>query len=190
VAAPPAVAVPVLAPCTPRFYTFGRGIAAGALGGIGVAALASAIALTAADGSVYLSKADGYPADITWNFAPHYRAAYTLSALSALGLAAVLYDWRKLRGASLAAAKPASCEAPRSKWTFKRGVAIGALGSLLVTGLISSVALTAMDGGSYVASDPAVIDTPIPYHFRTAYSVGYAASAGLLVGLGLAVFLP
>jgi hypothetical protein len=198
---PPVPPVPLIAPrpadvsaapsrCAPRFYTFGRGVAAGALGGAGVAALATAIGLTAADGSVYTSRADGYPGDVTWNFRPHYQIAYTLSALSALGLGAVLYDWRKLSGKRAEPAPRALCEAPRGKWTFNRGLAIGALGTLLFTGLLSSAALTALDGGSYVSSDPAVIDTPVPYHFRTAYSVGYAASAGLLVGLGLAIFLP
>lgn len=174
--------------CTPRFYTFGRGVAVGALGGLTALGLGTAIGLTAADGSVYLPKSAEYPDDITWNFQAQYRAAYALTALTAAGLGAALINWRRLTGR--AQEKTAMCELHRSKWTFNRGLAIGALGSLLASSLITSFALTALDGRSFVSDDPTRIATPIPYRFQTAYSVGYAASAGLALGLGLAVFLP
>ena len=163
-------------------------MAVGALGGLTALGLGTAIGLTAADGSVYLPKSPEYPDDITWNFQAQYRAAYALTALTAAGLGAALINWRRLTGH--AQEKTAMCEVRRSKWTFNRGLAIGALGSLLASSLITSFALTALDGRSYVSDDPTRIPTPIPYHFQTAYSVGYAASAGLALGLGLAVFLP
>jgi hypothetical protein len=184
----PLATAPRTARCTPRFYSFRRGVAVGALGGLGALGLATAIGLTAADGSVYLPRTAGYPADITWNYQSQYRAAYALTALTAAGLGAALIDWRKLAGK--AGAETAMCEVPRGKWTFKRGVAIGTLGSLLLSGLFASVALTALDGGAYVSDDPTRISTPIPYHFQTAYAVGFAASAGLALGLGLAIGLP
>lgn len=174
--------------CTPRTYTFGRGLAVGALGGLTAVGLATAVGLTATDGSVYVSKADGFPADITWNFQAQYRAAYALTALTAAGLGAALIDWRRVTGRT--PARTAMCETRRSKWTFNRGIAIGSLGSLLASSLLASLVLTGLDGRSYVSDDPTRIPTPIPYHFQTAYSVGYIASAGLAVGLGLAIFLP
>ena len=174
--------------CRPRFYTFRRGVAVGALSALGAAGLVTAVALTAADGSVYLSSADGYPGDVTWNFQGQYRAAYVLTSLTTLGLGSLLVDWGRLLNPNQA--KLALCEVGRSKWNFNRGMAIGALGSLLVTGVLTSVMLTALDGRAYVSDDPSRTQLAVPYRYQTAYSVGYAASAGLALGLGLAVFLP
>ena len=189
-ALPPAVPSPVAATaarCTPRFYTFGRGIAVGALSGLAALGLTTAVGLAATDGSVYLPRTAGYPDDITWNNQSQYRAAYALTAVTAAGLGAALIDWRKLTRKT--PDKTALCEAPRSKWTFGRGVALGTLGSLLLSGLAASVGLTALDGQTYTG-DGASQFKPITYQFHTAYSVGYAASAGLALGLGLAIGLP
>ena len=171
--------------CTPRYDTFGRGLAVGALSGLTAFGLTAAIGLTASDGATYTTITDG---PVTWNTQAQYRAAYALTAVTAVGLGAALINWRKLTGHNRS--HSAVCESPRSKWTFGRGVALGTLGSLLLSGLATSVAFTVLHGGTYSAAGAELLYELVRYDFRSAYVTGYAASAALLVGLGLSIGLP
>jgi hypothetical protein len=73
-------------PPTPSRLRFGRGLASGALGSLGLAGLVSGIALTSVNGSVYGRNLDG--SSISYALKPHSFAAYGLAAglLAGLGL--------------------------------------------------------------------------------------------------------
>lgn len=67
-----------------RRWTFRRGLAAGSLGALAVAGLASSVALTAMNGSAYAYNNDG--SAVSYNLRAHYSAGYALSAVMAAGL--------------------------------------------------------------------------------------------------------
>ena len=163
-----ATAAPPHASCRPRFYSFGRGIAVGALSALALGSLVSGIGLLAADGSVYIPAGEqGFPGDVTHNFKPEYRAAFAAAALSAVGLGAAVTPWQRWVGHTDASANNLPlCPLPRGKWTFQRGAAIGALGSLLAGSLVTSFVLTGLNGQSYVSDDPSVISMEVPYHYQ------------------------
>lgn len=179
--------------CVRRVYTFGRGVAVGALGALTAAGLATAIGLHAGDGSVYLpygSPGDGglLPATVNHDFSASYRLAYGLTAVTALGLAAALVPWHKLvppPGVAGDGGTLPMCPASRSRWTFNRGLLVGALGSLLVGGLVMAAATHALDGGTTL-----VEDVRVPYRFQSVYTAGYVASGALALGLGVTLLWP
>lgn len=187
-----ATAAPPHATCRPRFYSFGRGIAVGALSALALGSLVSGIGLLAADGSVYIPAGEqGFPGDVTHNFKPEYRAAFAAAALSAVGLGAAVTPWQRWVGHTDASASNLPlCPLPRGKWTFQRGAAIGALGGLLASSLVTSFVLTGLNGQSYVSDDPSVISMEVPYHYRSGAATGYGISAGLALGLSLAIIIP
>ena len=67
-----------------RRFSFRRGLLAGSLGALTVAGLASSIALSAMNGSVYAYTNDNQP--VAYNLRAHYTAGYALSAVMAAGL--------------------------------------------------------------------------------------------------------
>lgn len=189
VAVQPAAATSTSGRCARRVYTFGRGVAVGALGALTAAGLATAIGLHAADGSVYLPAGDygdgfNLPADVEHRFGANYRLAYGLTAVTALGLTAALLPWHKILPRE-GGARPVQCPTTRSKWTFNRGLLVGSLGSLLIGGLVTAAATHALDGGTYPLGD-----INVPYRFQSVYTAGYVLSGGLALGLGVSLLWP
>lgn len=192
VAAQPVSATVPTVRCAKRVYTFGRGVAVGALGALTAAGLATAIGLHAADGSVYLPAGDygegfNLPVDVEHRFGSNYRLAYGLTAVTALGLTAALMPWHKILppGHRDGGARLSQCPTSRSKWTFNRGLIVGSLSSLLVGGLVTAAATHALDGGTYQLGDVSV-----PYRFQSVYTAGYVLSGGLALGLGVSLLWP
>ncbi len=170
--------------CMARIYTFKRGLLAGALSALGLAGLGSAIALTATDGDVYLP-ADGaaYPTDMLNNFGRTARSLYGLSAVALLGGAASFVPWERYAHGSL----PPCPESPQGRWTFRRGLAVGALGSLALSGLVVSSAMAGLDGQTWGFNQ---IGTPVPYQMHTATQAGFGTTAVLGVGLAVSLLIP
>lgn len=187
--AQPVSATPTSVRCAKRVYTFGRGVAVGALGALTAAGLATAIGLHAADGSVYLPAGDygdgsNLPADVEHRFGSNYRLAYGLTAVTALGLTAALLPWHKILPRE-GGARQVQCPSTRSKWTFNRGLIVGSLSSLLLGGLVTAAATQALDGGTYQLGD-----VNVPYRFQSVYTAGYVLSGGLALGLGVSLLWP
>jgi len=187
-ASPPQTLAPMATPCAPAYRSFERGLAIGSLAAITAAGLVTGIALAGQSGQVYRT-ADGMTSDITYDFAPHSRLTLGLTALPALGLLAAVLPWHSILGKTAAGGCSSSAAAPqaRGRRTFGRGLAIGALGSLSLAGLISAFTLTGLHGSVYGVNPDG---TAITYNLKPHYQVAYGTSAGLLVGLGLAIFLP
>lgn len=80
----PGRSVPRCTESPSRRFSFRRGLAAGSLGALTVAGLASSIALSAMNGSVYAYTNDNQP--VAYNLRAHYTAGYALSAVMAAGL--------------------------------------------------------------------------------------------------------
>lgn len=175
---------PVKLRCVPRIYTFKRGLFAGALSAIGITGLASAIALSAKDGDVYLP-ADGdlYPTDMLNNFGRTSRSLYGVAALGIVGGAAAFAPWERWTTHGL----PACPETPQGRWTFRRGLAVGAFGGMTVAGLIVSSAMAGLDGQTWGFNQ---IGTPVPYQMHTATQAGFGATAGMAIGLALSLLIP
>jgi hypothetical protein len=170
--------------CMPRIYTFKRGVLAGALSALGLAGLGSAIALTATDGDVYIP-ADGaaYPTDMLNNFGRTARTLYGLSALALVGGAASFAPWERWTQGSL----PPCPEKPEGRWTFRRGLAVGAFGSLALSGLVVSSAMAGLDGQTWGFNQ---VGTPVPYQMHTATQAGFGTTAFLGVGLAVSLLIP
>lgn len=170
--------------CLARSYTFKRGLLAGALSALGLASLGSAIALTATDGDVYLP-ADGaaFPTDMLNNFGRTARTLYGLSAVALLGGAASFAPWERWTQGSL----PPCPEQPEGRWTFRRGLAVGAFGSLALSGLVVSSAMAGLDGKTWGFNQ---IGTPVPYQMHTATQAGFGTTAFLGVGLAVSLLIP
>ena len=170
--------------CMARIYTFKRGVLAGALSALGLAGLGSAIALTATDGDVYLP-ADGaaYPTDMLNNFGRTARTLYGLSALALVGGAASFAPWERWTQGNL----PPCPESPEGRWTFRRGLAVGAFGSLALSGLVVSSAMAGLDGQTWGFNQ---IGTPVPYQMHTATQAGFGTTAVLGVGLAVSLLIP
>lgn len=170
--------------CVPRQYSFKRGVFAGALSAIGLVGLASAIALSAKDGDVYLpADGDAYPTDLLNDFGRTARSLYGVSALGILGGAAAFAPWERWTQRSL----PACPDRPQGRWTFHRGLAVGAFGSLTVAGLIVSSTMAGLDGKTWGFNQ---IGTPVPYQLQTATQAGFGATVGMGVGLALSLLIP
>ena len=170
--------------CIPRIYTFKRGVFAGALSALGLVSLGSAIALSAKDGDVYLpADGDAYPTDLLNNFGRTSRTLFGISALALVGGAASFAPWERWTTSGL----PACPEKPEGRWTFRRGLAVGAFGSLAVSGLIVSSAMAGLDGKTWGFNQ---IGSPVPYQMHTALQAGFGATVGMGVGLALSLLIP
>jgi len=170
--------------CVPRIYTFKRGVLAGALSAMGLVGLASAIALSAKDGDVYMpADGDGYPTDLLNNFGRTSRSLFGASALGLVGGAAAFAPWERWTTTGL----PACPEQPQGRWTFSRGLAVGAFGSMTVAGLVVSSAMAGLDGKTWGFNQ---IGTPVPYQMHTATQAGFGATVGMGVGLALSLLIP
>lgn len=170
--------------CVPQTYSFKRGLFAGALSAVGLVSLVSGIALTAKDGDVYLP-ADGdlYPTDMLNNFGRTARSLYGVAALGIVGGAATFAPWERWTMGNL----PACPETPQGRWTFRRGLAVGAFGSMTVAGLIVSGAMAGLDGQTWGFNQ---IGTPVPYQMHTATQAGFGTTAGMAIGLALSLLIP
>lgn len=163
---------------------FGRGVALGALSAATAAGLATGIGLASQNGQLYQAGQNGQP-DRFYDFRAHTGIAFGLTAVSAVGLTMTAIPWnRLLYGRRRDAAEVCNTS---SRWTFSRGVAVGALGELALMGLVSALALTAMNGATYAENPDG---TPITYSFKPHYTTASVLSAGMLVGLGVALFWP
>ena len=83
--------------------------------------------------------------------------------------------------------QPACPERPQGRWTFRRGLAVGAFGSLTVAGLIVSSTMAGLDGKTWGFNQ---IGTPVPYQLQTATQAGFGATVGMGVGLALSLLIP
>lgn len=180
--APPAYQeLAAVRPCKRRYATFGRGFAIGFHGALTAAALGTGIGLSAQNGKEY------EPGVSTLNYTAHAGVAYGLSGVFALGLGAALMPWeRVLPGAAPPGAPECPGDSRKSKWTFGRGLLAGSFSSLLLGGLVSSFALTALDGDEYGEYR----GSPATLRYKPHYTASYIASAGMAIGLGLTLFLP
>jgi len=162
---------------------FLRGLALGSLSATTAAGLATGIGLAASHGQVYQTGEGGMP-DRVYDFGTHTGVAFGLTAVSAVGLALTAVPWsRVLYGRR----NDTEVCTTSSRWTFARGVAVGSLGALAAMGLTSALALTAMNGATY---DVNADGTPITYSLKPHYTTASVLSAGMLVGLGVALFWP
>lgn len=170
--------------CVHRTNSFERGVFAGALSALGLVALASGIGLSAKDGDLYLP-ADGerYPADLVNHFSRTAGYLYAASAVGIVGGGLTWVPWQRLGHRNL----PDCPVSPAGRWTFRRGLAVGASGSLTVVGLAVSSALMGFDGKTW---DYNRVGTPIPYQTRTAGQVGFGLTAVFAMGLGLSLAIP
>ena len=176
-----AATAPVAGPasrCTPPYKSFGRGFAIGLHGALAAGALATGIGLHAQSGTAYEAGVSSF------SFQNQYRLAYGLTGAFALGLGAALMPWQRLLSGAEASAPV--CPAPRTRYTFGRGIAAGAFAGLLAGGLVSSFVLTALDGRPYGEYQ----GQPASFHFQPHYTAGYIASAGMALGLGLSLLIP
>ncbi len=196
--ASPAMAAPAPAPSSPEqqtvqptcrgpAYSFGRGIAIGALAALTGASLATGFAFLGLNGRTYSTRSDGM-GDITLDFTQAYRWSIGLSAIPAAATLAAALPWHEiLAPARQAQTLPRCQESPSRRFSFRRGLAVGSLGALTVAGLASSVALTAMNGSAYAYNNDG---SPVTYNLRAHYSAGYALSAVMAAGLGLSLAIP
>jgi hypothetical protein len=164
--------------------SFGRGFAIGALSATTAAGLATGIGLASQSGQLYQAGEGGMP-DRVYDFRAHSGISFGLTAVSAVGLTLAAIPWSRL----LYGRRKDTTEvcATSSRWTFSRGAAVGALGSLALMGLVSSLALTGMNGATYGENADG---TPITYSLKPYYTTASVLSAGALVGLGVAIFWP
>lgn len=179
----------VAAPSSPRrcgssYMSFGRGIAIGSLAATTAAGLATGIGLAIENGRVYKS-GDGMGPDQVYNFGNHTKIAFGLTALSAVGLTLATIPWRSLLYGRAERTIEVCTRSPR--WSFNRGTAIGAFGAMALMGLISSLALTGMNGAQY---DTNLDGTPVSYSLKPHYTAASIVSAGMLIGLGVSLFWP
>jgi hypothetical protein len=166
----------------PSMRKFGRGLAIGALSATTAAGLITGIALASQSGKVY-QPGDGARSDISYDFRASSGLTFGLTAVSALGLAAAAIPWQRL---IYGRERLDQCTAS-SRYTFNRGVAVGSLGALSLMGLTSALALTGMNGAFYGNNSDG---SPITYSLKPQYTTASVMSAGLLIGLGVAIFLP
>ncbi|MBL9003524.1 MAG: hypothetical protein JNJ46_04705 [Myxococcales bacterium] len=197
-AAPGPSSVPVASPspaaaqgsdsgCRRAEYGFSRGIAIGALAALTGATLTTGFAFLGLNGRSYAQRTDGGN-DITLDFMQHYRWSLGLSAIPAAATLAAALPWRDILSASRpGSSKPRCQDAPKGRWSFRRGIAIGSLGALTVAGLASSIALTAVSGSVYAYNNDG---SPVTYSLRAHYSAGYALTAVMAAGLGLSIAIP
>lgn len=172
--------------CQPQ-YSFGRGIAIGAFAALTGATLTTGFTFLGLNGRSYATRTDG-GGDITLDFTQHYRWSLGLSAIPAAATLAAALPWRDILAAPQPGRSVQRCqEAPNRRWSFRRGLAVGSLGALTVTGLASSIALSAVNGSVYAYNNDG---SPVTYNLRAHYSAGYALSAVMAVGLGLSLAIP
>jgi hypothetical protein len=189
-ASPPAKAssLPTSPPpvrCVAADRTFGRGVGIGSLTALTTAGLVTGLVLAGEDGRVFHASDGMNEPALAYHLTSPYQLAFSLTAVSAAGLIAAALPWRRIMGEGGDAGT--ECRSlPRNRWSFGRGVAIGALGTFTLLGLVSAFTLTGMNG-SVAGSD--LNGMPIPYDFRAQYTAASVVSAGMIVGLGLAIFL-
>lgn len=178
-----ALAPPHPAACGSR-RSFGRGVAIGALSATTAAGLVTGIALASQSGQLYQAGENGMP-DRVYDFRAHAGISFGMTAVSAVGLTLAAMPWNRLLYGRRRDATEVCATSPR--WTFTRGVAVGSLGALALMGLVSSLAMTGMNGATYAENADG---TPITYSLKTQYTTASVLSAGMLVGLGVALFWP
>ncbi|HMU39643.1 MAG TPA: hypothetical protein PKE31_11595 [Pseudomonadota bacterium] len=169
--------------CIQKTYSFQRGVFAGLFSALGLTGLASGIALSALDGKVYLP-ADGgaYPSDLLYRFSTAAQSLFGVGAVGTLGGAFLFAPWERLHK------ELPECPRPQQgRWTFRRGVAVGAFGGMSLVGVAVSGALAGLDGKTWGFNQ---IGTPFPYETRTASQVGFGATAVMAMGFGLSLAIP
>lgn len=169
--------------CQPPYTNFKRGVAIGALGGILLSGVVTAATLTAFDGRVYQPATVEPPSpELRYHLTPHYGLAYGFSALSALGLSAALLPWQRVLRKAKDPVLPVCTASPR--WGWNRGLAVGALSGLSLTGLVSAIALTALNGHVYgMTADGGTLVYSTSRHYTAAWAVSSALVAGLSISL-------
>ena len=173
--------------CRGPAYSFGRGIAIGALAALTGASLATGFTFLGLNGRTYSTRSDGM-GDITLDFTQAYRWSIGLSAIPAAATLAAALPWHEILAPPRQAQTLPRCqESPSRRFSFRRGLAVGSLGALAVAGLASSVVLTAMNGSVYAYNNDG---SPVTYNLRAHYSAGYALSAVMAAGLGLSLAIP
>lgn len=173
--------------CRGPAYSFGRGLAIGALAALTGASLATGFTFLAFNGRSYGTRSDGM-GDITLDFTQAYRWAIGMSALPAIGTLAAALPWHDIMAPARPTQSLPRCQEPASRrWTFRRGIAAGSLGALAVAGLASSIALTAMNGSAYAYNNDG---SAVTYNLRPHYTAGYALSAVMAAGLGISLAIP
>lgn len=188
---PPAKSIPSLQSdaaakrqCASGYFTFGRGVGIGATSALLTTGLVTSIMLSAYHDTVY----DAEHPDVRRNYAAHQGLSYGLTALTGAGLGFAIGLRRPRQfGDQGAAVNESACEKARaSRWTFKRGVFVGALSSLALTAAVSSISLKALDGTVY-SRDSGVEE--LRHYTNHAYATGGAAAV-MAAGLVLALAIP
>ncbi len=173
--------------CRGPAYSFGRGLAIGALAALTGASLATGFTFLAWNGRSYATRSDGM-GDITLDYTQAYRWAIGMSAIPAAATIAAALPWHEILPPPRTAPSLPRCAEPASRrFTFRRGLAAGSLGALAVAGLASSIALTAMNGSAYAYNNDG---SAVTYNLRAHYSAGYALTAVMAAGLGLSLAIP
>lgn len=173
--------------CRTPYRSFGRGVAIGSLAALTLAGLTTGLVLAGYNGQPYLPEAarsDG--ASPTYRFGPHTGLALGLTAAPALGLAAAALPWHSLLPGHHRSSVGV-CPDATGRRSFGRGIAVGALGSFAISGLVSAFALTAVNGSVY-ATHPDGSD--ITYDLKPHYTTASVVGAAMIAGLGLALFIP
>lgn len=169
--APPPAEPPKLPLCPFGYHSFARGLAVGSTATLLAGGLLTGIVLTGMNGADY-GNGRG-----TYQLGPHQGLAYGFSVLPAAGLAtALLVDRRTDRNS-------AQCrERSATRWTFKRGAAIGSTGMLTLGSLVTSLVLAGVSGSvSYRTDVPYTLERP-----AVMFGVGSAAAA---IGVALSFWL-
>lgn len=156
---PTPVEPPKLPLCPVGYYSFARGLAVGGTAALLAGGLLTGVVLTG------LNNKDYVQGQSTYQLGAHMGLAYGFSALPAAGLAAsLLVNRPPHRGMSQCRERPAT------RWTFKRGIALGSTGALALGSLVTSLAL-------------AGVSNSVRYSTDTPYSLGGPA---VLFGVGSA----
>ncbi len=167
-----------LAVCAPSSYhTFGRGLFIGSLSALTAAGLVT--------GAVFAGENGQYAANLTSD----YQLAFSLTAVAAAGLIAAALPWQRFfSGDSDGDNSNRECAMPRRRFGFGRGLAIGAIGTFGLLGLISAFTLNGLNNG-VASTDPSGMPTSY-YDLRPHYTAASVISAGMIAGLGLVIFIP
>lgn len=172
------------AACRTPYRTFGRGIALGSMAALTLAGLTTGLVLAGYNGQPYQPGNSDSP---HYSFANHTALALGLTAAPALGLTAAALPWHSLLHSPGHRSGLGVCPTDRGRWSFGRGMAIGALGSLGVAGLASAFALTAVSGSVYAMNQDG---SALTYDLKPHYTAASVAAGAMIAGLALAIFIP
>lgn len=172
------------AACRTPYRTFGRGLALGSMAALTLAGLTTGLVLAGYNGQPYQPGNSDSP---HYSFANHTALALGLTAAPALGLTAAALPWHTLLHSPGHRSGLGVCPTDRGRWSFGRGMAIGALGSLGVAGLASAFALTAVNGSVYAMSSDG---SALTYDLKPHYTAASVAAGAMIAGLALAIFIP